>query len=263
MSSTNTQLSLMSLYEVGAQRGNHKSRINPKLKSQVHKIDNNSLCIIDLTNTLNSLANATKLMYNVGKKRKQVLIVGTSKYISEYTVKFANMFATPMPYVHYRWLGGQLTNWQTIRKTLKEIDKLESIVNNVDFFAKLSRNEQLSKTREYQKKMNLFAGIRNLKNSFPGVVIVLDPKKNKTAILEAETNKVPLICFTNLNTVLLPQDLSTTVTFNNTSLNAVDLLSGKLLESYNQGAADALALTEARDKDQKDKPKTTFRPRVN
>jgi small subunit ribosomal protein S2 len=235
--SVNPKISLMSLYEAGAHRGSHKSRINPKLKTKIHKVDNNSLCVIDLVQTIETLEKAAELIFSAGKKKKQILIVGTSKYIASFAKEFAEMFSQPMPYVNYRWLGGQLTNWGTVKKTLKEIDKLEAIINNTEFYNKLSRNEQLSKSREYTKKMNLFAGIRNLKSNKPGVVIVLDPKKNKTAILEAETNKVPVICLTNLNTVLLPQDLTTTVTFNNTSLNAVRLIATELLDNYNQGVA--------------------------
>jgi small subunit ribosomal protein S2 len=235
--SISSKISLMSLYEAGAHRGSHKSRINPKLKSKIHKVENNSLCVIDLVQTMEKIEKASELVFAAGKKKKQVLIVGTSKYIAAFTKEFAEQFSQAMPYVNYRWLGGQLTNWGTVKKTLKEIDKLENIINNVEFFNKLSRNEQLSKTREYQKKMNLFAGIRNLKSNKPGLVIVLDPRKNKTAILEAQANNVPVICLTNLNTVLLPDDLSTTITLNNTSLNAVRLVTSEFLEKYNQGVA--------------------------
>jgi small subunit ribosomal protein S2 len=247
MTTTSSKLSLMSLYEAGAHRGSHRSRMNPKLKRSIHKIDRNSLGVIDLVQTIEATDRAAQIMLAAGKKKKQILVVGTSKYITDYTVAVAAQFSQPMPYVNYRWLGGLLTNWQTVRKTLKEIDKLENIINNVEFFNTLTSNEQLIKTREFNKKNNLFAGIRNLKSNRPGAVIVLDPAKNKTAILEAEANGVPVICFTNLNTILLPKDLSATITFNNTSLNAVKLIMEQLMSFYQDGivAGAAIAAEEA------------------
>jgi small subunit ribosomal protein S2 len=234
------KISLMNLHEAGAHRGNYKSRLNPRLKKYVHMVDSNSMCIVDLNQTIDSLEKACQLMFKLGQKKKQIFIVGTSKYIKDYTSVLSSKFTSePMPFVNNRWLGGTLTNWSTIKKTLKQLEKLESIRNNTEFYNKLSRNEQLSIDREFEKKSNLFGGLKNLKNNHPGAVLLLDTAKNYNAILESENNNIPLIAFTNLNSILLPKNLDTTIVFNNTSVNAIDIISNQLVEAYNQGVIAA------------------------
>jgi len=239
-------LSLMSLFSTGAHRGNHKSRMNPKLKGFIYGTDNQSLCVIDLVKTLDSLDRACQLMFRLGQKRKQAFVVGSSKYIKDFTLDLANQFLPQesMPYVNSRWLGGTLTNWTTVRKTLKTLDKLESFENNTEFFEKLSRNEQLSISRDKAKKMLLFSGLRNLKTNKPGVVIILDTQRSKTAIQEAEEVGVPIIALTNLNCPILPKNLNTTIVCNNFSVETVKLITAELVAAYQQGLQDGAAVTE-------------------
>lgn len=232
----NSKLSLMDLYNVGSHRGNHKSRLNPKLKKFVHQKTKDSICVIDLTKTMNVLNDILVFVHKLGQQKKQLFIVGTSNYLSNLVPDLSKKFKSDqMPYVDNRWLGGTLTNWVTVRKTLKSLEKLENIKNNSDFFDKLSRNEQLNTNREYQKKNALFGGLKTLKNNRPGAVIILDTIKNSNAILEAQTVGIPIIAFTNLNTLLLPKDLSKTLVFNNTSVSAVELMFNEIVEAYNQG----------------------------
>ena len=242
----NTQLSLMDFFNVGAHRGNHKSRLNPRLKSYIHSVDRNSICIIDLVKTMSSLNKAMSLMHSLGSKKRQVFVVGTSKYLGEYTTELAKTFTSEtMPYVENRWLGGTLTNWPTVRKTLKTLDKLESIFANKEFYDKLSRNEQLNIARELEKKQLLFGGLKNLKTNRPGAILVLDSAKNQNAILEAEVNNIPIIALSNLNTILLPKSLEHSIIFNNTSMEAIRLITGELAKAFNDGFVSAQVPIEA------------------
>jgi small subunit ribosomal protein S2 len=234
----NEELSLMNLYSVGAHRGNHKSRINPKLKKLVHSIDKNLLCIIDLNQTLASLESVKKLSFKLGQKRRQIFIVGTSKYLLDYATELAKKFnldSEPMPYANERWIGGTLTNLSTVKKTVNTIKKLSNMINNVDFFNGLTRNEQLLYSREYNKKLRLYGGLQNLKNNRPGAVIVLDLQKNYNTVLEAQACGVPVIAFTNLNPTKVPDNTNYTLVFNNLSLNAVKLISEQITSAYNAG----------------------------
>jgi small subunit ribosomal protein S2 len=244
MSNQNTnQLSLMSLFQVGAHRGNKKSKLNPRLKSKVFGYDK-GLCLINLVDTKNSLETTTQLLTRLGQKNKQVLIVGTSKHLKELTVGFARKFISPMPYVDTRWPGGTLTNYTTIKKTLKALEKLQNIESNEEFFDKISKNQQLEIVREKEKKEKIFSGLVNLKNNRPGAVIVLDASENSIAIKEAEAMNIPVIALTNTSTVTLPKNLDYTVLCNIHSIKAIELILDQLVESYNSGSSSAVVVNE-------------------
>jgi small subunit ribosomal protein S2 len=240
MSDQNTnQLSLMSLFQVGAHRGNKKSKLNPRLKSKVFGYDK-GLCLINLVDTKTSLESASELLKRMGQKNRQVLIVGTSKHLKELTVSFAKNFSLPMPYVDTRWPGGTLTNYTTIKKTLKALEKLQNISSNADFFEKISKNQQLEIVREKEKKEKIFSGLVNLKNNKPGAVIVLDASENSIAIKEAEAMKIPVVALTNTSTVTLPQNLEYTILCNIHSIEAIQLILNQLQSSYNTGSENSL-----------------------
>jgi small subunit ribosomal protein S2 len=232
---SSNQVSLMSLYQVGAQRGNKKSRLNPRLKKAIYGY-NNGLCLIDLVKTQESMQECIDLLTKLGSKRRQILVVGTSKHIQTLVQEYASKFNTgPMPYVNSRWLGGTLTNWSTIKKTLKTLEKLEKIQENKEFFAKLSKNEQLNLGRKKEKIMKFFSGLTNLKTSKPGAMIILDTSHNPIAIHEADSVGVPIIALTNTNTTALPASLKHTVVCNINSIKAVDLIMNTFIEAYNEG----------------------------
>jgi small subunit ribosomal protein S2 len=239
------QLSLMDLYKIGAHRGNHKSRVNPKLKKYIHEFDSKSLAVIDLPKTIQQIEKIAEFFYKLGSRKKQIFIVGTSKYLKEQVPALASKIkGSPTPYVNSRWLGGTATNWSTVKKTLKTLEKLEDIIKNEKFFDKLSRNEQLQVTREYNKKEVLFGGLKHLKSNRPGAILVLDAQKNYTTIIEAQTINVPVVVFGNTNTQVLPKNMDNFVLFNNASLEAVQFISGILIDSYNEGLENALIAKE-------------------
>ncbi|MEM1311989.1 MAG: 30S ribosomal protein S2 [Patescibacteria group bacterium] len=244
------QLSLMSLFEVGAHRGNKKSKLNPKLKDRVFGFNQN-LCLINLVETNNSIKSCSEFMYKLGQKRKQILLVGTSKHISNLTPTLANSFQNGlMPYVDNRWLGGTLSNWSTIKKTLKTLEKLENIENNKEFFDKLARNEQLNIVRKREKISKLFKGLVNLKNNKPGAIFIMDANSNDIAIKESDGINIPVIALSNTNTLSLPENLKYTIVTNTNSINAVQLVSETLINSYNQGlVASTTQVTQQQDKE--------------
>lgn len=236
MSTKDSKLSLMSLYEVGAHRGNKKSRLNPRLKDKVYGVEN-GLSIIDLVETTKSIEKITDFLATLGKKRRQILVVGTAKHLTEVTQKTAERFKNgPMPYVNYRWLGGTLTNWSTVKKTLERLNKLRSIEADESFLQKLSKNEQLGIKREKVKLERFFAGLTSLKNNRPGAVLILDAPNNPIAIQEAEKMNIPVIAMTNTGTVSLPENIGYTVVANINSLKTMNLLLDQFIGAYNSGA---------------------------
>lgn len=236
----NKQLSLMSLFEVGAHRGNKSSKLNPKLKKRVYGISS-GLCLINLVETKNYIDNSSDLLYKLGQKKKQILIVCTSKHLKDQVVEFSSNFDNgPMPYVDNRWLGGTLSNWSTIKKTLKTLEKLENIESNTEFFSKLARNEQLRVSREKDKIKRFFGGLVNLKTNKPGAILLLDGSNNPITIQEADTVGVPVIVLTNTGILSLPKDLNNTIVCNISSINTVKVITDYLIDSYNQGLAAGL-----------------------
>jgi small subunit ribosomal protein S2 len=238
------QISLMSLFQVGAHRGNRKSKLNPRLRTKVHGFSK-GLCLIDLAQTNQSIDAAADILKKLGSKKRQVLVVGTSKHISPLVEDFSKKFTLPMPYVNNRWLGGTLTNWSTIRKTLKDKEKKEKILANQDFFSKLARNEQLGIERQLTKLRSIFDGLVPMKTNRPGAIIVLDADENKVSIKEAQTLGVPVITLTNTSTVFLPNNLNSTICLNTNSTKAIDLVLTHFVEAYNSGfeaAATAVIL---------------------
>jgi small subunit ribosomal protein S2 len=231
-------LSLANLYQLGAHRGNSKSKLNPKLKSQVYSYSNNQ-CTIDLVSTIDSITKVKDLFAKLGQKKKQILIVGTSRHLSSKIQEYSSKFVTPMPFVNVRWLGGTLTNWLTIEKNIKILEKLESIKADEKFFAELARNEQLRISRKIVKMSKFFDGLKILKTNKPGAILVLDAAQNDIAIKEAELIGVPVISMTNTFIQTLPKNAAYNILFNNNSISAVEFILDELTTSYNQGSANA------------------------
>lgn len=250
MSESNTsQISMMELFKVGAHRGNKKQKLNPKLKNYVYG-SANGLSLIDLAKTQEVLSNVCDLAFKLGKTRKQILFVGTEKHVQE-IVKESSKKTTPKesPFVNQRWLGGTLTNWSTVKKTLKTLEKNQKIIENKEFFDTLSRNEQLSLTRETEKLNLIFGGLVNLKSNRPGAVFILDGQNNYVAMNEAKTVNVPVISLISTSTQTLPENLDYTVVSNNNSTKFVQMVADLIIENYNKGASEAepLPLRENRE----------------
>jgi small subunit ribosomal protein S2 len=250
MNTKPNQLSLMSLFAAGTHRGNKKSKLNPRLKKFVYGVSN-GLCLINLVETKNALEKCHELLFKLGQKRRQVLVVGTSKHLADLTKTYAGKFAAgEMPYVNYRWLGGTLTNWSTIKKTLKTLEKYQNMMDNKEFFGKLSRNEQLIIERDVEKLNKSFAGLMSLKNNRPGAMIVLEANENDVAIKEGDVMKVPVITLTNTGATTLSKDIAYTVVGNTHSIHATEMMLDSLVDSYNQGLAAAIPVAETQPKEQ-------------
>lgn len=229
------QISLMNLFETGTHRGNSRSKLNPRLRSKVYGFSS-GLCVIDLVKTIESVETVSNFLFKLGEQRKQLLIVGTSDHIKETVPRYAGSFDSgQMPYVNNRWLGGTLTNWSTIKKTLKTLEKLEDILNNTEFYNSLTRNEQLNLQKEKFRVSRFFDGLKVLRNNRPGAVVILDGANNPIAVKEAELMKVPVVLLTNTSVKTLPNDISKTVVCNIYSVNTVEFITKYMINAYNLG----------------------------
>lgn len=228
------QLSLIDLFNVGAHRGNKKSVVNPQLKPYIYG-NKDGLSLIDLAQTKALIEQVEEFLSNLGSKQRQILVVGTSEHVRELTKEYALKFSDKTPYVNFRWLGGTLTNWPTVRKTLKKLEKNEKIISDEKFMSDLSRNEKLSIQRETNALKRVFDGLKTLKSNRPSAIIVLDTANNKVAVQEAENMGIPVISLTNTSTKFLPKDNKFTIVCNNNSTNLVKLVMDRFVVAYNAG----------------------------
>ena len=242
-------LSLANLYQLGTHRGNSKSKLNPRLKDRVYSYQNN-ICTIDLVSTIDSINRVKDLFSKLGSRKKQILVVGTSAHIADTVMNYSSKIGSVQnPYVNVRWLGGCLTNWSTVRKSLKVLEKLENMQSNDKFFSTLARNEQLRIQREIEKKAKVFTGLKSMKTNKPGAVLILDTAKNPIAIKEAETMNIPVVAICNTFTTTLPKNLEYTILCNNNSVSSVQFILDELVESYNKGLAQAAeAVSQSKEK---------------
>lgn len=233
------QVSLMDLYKLGSHRGNKASKLNPKLKKFVYGTQA-GMSLIDLALMQQKLDAVENFLHHLGKTGRQVLLVGTSTHMRELTQKIATEMGRGMPYVTNRWLGGTLTNWSTVKKTLKKLEKNRDMLANEKFMKELSRNEELILQRETEKLEKIFGGLMELKSNRPAALLVLDAAENIVAIKEADHMNVPVIALANTGTLDLPNNLNYTVICNNNSTKLLHLLADRFVKAYNSGVTEGL-----------------------
>ena len=241
------QLSLMDLYKIGSHRGNKASKLNPKLKRYVYGTQQ-GMSLIDLALMQQKLENVENFLSHLGKTGKQVIVVGTSTHLKNITETVAKAIGRGMPYVNNRWLGGTLTNWATVKKTLKTLEKNDNIINNEKFFKELPRNEQLILTRETEKLRKIFGGLVDLRSNRPAAVVVLDASENTVAIKEADLMNIPVIALANTGTLELPSKLDYTLVCNNNSTKLIEILTQLMIQAYDKGVEEGLKAVEVEKK---------------
>lgn len=182
------------LIEAGIHFGHRVGRWNPKMKPYIFG-QRNAIHILDLRETIKGLITACKFITHIVSQGKTVVFVGTKRQarsaIREHAIRCG------MPYVVERWLGGTLTNFRTIRSRLDRLIELESIVEG-PAIEEYSKKEGSRMRRELGKIKRNLDGIRTM-DKIPGVVVVIDPKREKNAIAEARKLNLPTICLADTN----------------------------------------------------------------
>ncbi len=225
-----TAISLIDLFKRGCHKGRSKSKTFPKMSQYIFGYSQ-GMSIIDLVKTKDNLDKTLDFVYKLGETNRQILIVGTSKHISDLVVSYSAKMGTGMPFVSWRWLGGTLTNWDTIKKTLKTLSKFKALRDDKDEIATLKKKERLSINRKIEKLELIFGGLVNLKNNRPAAILVLDPTKDDLAVKEA--GGIPVIGLANTNENPLGVDYL--IPSNTYSRAFVDFFLEKVAESYNAG----------------------------
>ncbi|MBI2194946.1 MAG: 30S ribosomal protein S2 [Planctomycetes bacterium] len=176
------------LLQAGVHYGHHTSRWNPKMKRYIFG-KRNSIHIINLLETVRGLAKACKFLKKITARGESVIIVGTKR--QALPVVAAEAQRAGIPYVNERWLGGMLTNFQTVRSRLGRLLELEELEVSGKI-SQYSKKEASALMREKRKILRNLDGVRSLERH-PGALIVIDPRREKIAVLEANKLGIPVI----------------------------------------------------------------------
>lgn len=217
-------ISMKQLLEAGVHFGHQTRRWNPKMSKYIFA-ERNGIYIIDLQKTVRKIDEAYKAMSDIAAAGGNILFVGTKKQaqdsIAEEAVR-AGMF-----YVNQRWLGGMLTNFETIKtriKRLKEIEKME-LDGILDL---LPKKEVASILKEKEKLEKNVGGIKEMKK-VPDCLFIVDPRKERIAVKEAHTLGIPIIAIVDTNCD--PEEIDYVIPGNDDAIRAVKLISGRMADA--------------------------------
>ncbi len=220
---------MKSLLEAGAHFGHQTSRWNPKMKPYIFGA-RNGIHVIDLQITSKLFDRAYNFILNEVSKGGKVLFVGTKKQAQQIVVEAANR--SGMFFVHNRWLGGTLTNFRTIRQSVERLKSLKKMSTDGSY-ERLTKKEVLRIERERQKLEKNLPGLGEM-TRLPAVVFVVDPKKERIAILEARKLGIPIAAITDTNCD--PEPIDFLIPANDDAIRAIKLFVDKVAEACLEGS---------------------------
>ncbi|MBE2199194.1 MAG: 30S ribosomal protein S2 [Anaerolinea sp.] len=223
-------VSMKALLETGVHFGHRTRRWNPKMKPYIFT-ERNGIHILDLQQTLVMIEDAYNVIRDTVAEGGTVLFVGTKRQAQD-TVAHESHRAS-QPYVNDRWLGGTLTNWQTIKQRIDYLNKLEERQKAGDFDL-LKKRERLRVEREIEKLNLRLGGIRAMKQ-LPNLLFVVDVSNEETAIREANILNIPVIGIVDTN--CNPDPIDYVIPSNDDAIRAIKLICGKMADAAIEGMA--------------------------
>jgi small subunit ribosomal protein S2 len=238
-------ITMKELLEAGVHFGHQTKRWNPKMKEYIFG-ERNGIYIIDLQKTLKMFKEASKFVQELAAEGKIVLFVGTKRQaqdaIAEEATKCGGF------YINQRWLGGLLTNWVTVQKSVKRLKELDEMATD-GRYELLPKKEVIKLERERKHLQANLAGIKNM-SRLPDAVFVIDSNKEQIAVREARKLGIPVVAVVDTNCD--PSEVDYVIPGNDDALRAIRLFTSKISESIAEGAqlmtdkqvADMTAATE-------------------
>jgi small subunit ribosomal protein S2 len=221
-------ITMKELLEAGVHFGHQTRRWNPKMKPYIFGA-RNGIYIIDLQKTVRMFRKVYDFVVDTVSNGKSLLFVGTKKQARDSVYEEANR--CEMYYVHNRWLGGMLTNFQTIRKSIERLNYLNTIVNDesINLFPK---KERLKLKKERIKLDNNLGGIRTM-NGLPGAIFVVDPKNEAIAVREGRRLGIPIIAIVDTN--CNPDEIDYVIPGNDDAIRAIRLVTSRIADACIEG----------------------------
>ncbi len=225
--------------EAGLHFGHQTKRWNPKMGKFIYG-ERNGVYIIDLKKTADLLNSARDFLKETASSGNSILFVGTKKQAQSIVSQEAQRCG--MFYVINRWLGGMLTNFETIRKSVKRFNKIKDMQED-GTLKKLSKKETASITKEFEKLTRNLGGIVKM-DKLPGALFVIDPKRESIAIKEAEKLNIPVVALIDTNCD--PDGIDYPVPGNDDAIRAIKLITMLVTDSIIEGRQDYLEVEETK-----------------
>jgi len=225
------EITIKQLLEAGVHFGHQTSRWNPKMKPYIFGA-RNGIHIIDLQQTVGMLRDVCSFVRDLAAGGGQILFVGTKKQAQEVVREEAER--CDMFYINNRWLGGMLTNFQTIRKSIDRLKRLEEMLETPAVAEALTKKELLGMSRERAKLMSVLGGIKTMRK-LPDAMFVVDTKKEEIAVREANKLGIPVLAAIDSNCD--PDLVTHKVPGNDDAIRAIRLFSSAIAEAALEGRA--------------------------
>jgi small subunit ribosomal protein S2 len=231
-------ISMKQLLESGVHFGHQTRRWNPKMKPYIFT-ERNGIYIIDLQKTVKKVEEAYNYVRNLVQDGGKILFVGTKKQAQEAIESEANRCG--MYFVNQRWLGGTLTNFQTIRQRIARLKEIEKMEENGTFDV-LPKKEVIGLKKELERLEKFLGGIKEMEG-LPDALFIVDPRKERIAIAEAHKLNIPVISIVDTNCD--PDEIDVLIPGNDDAIRAVKLLTAKMADAVieaNQGESEGAAV---------------------
>jgi small subunit ribosomal protein S2 len=244
-----TQVSMKDLLEAGVHFGHQTKRWNPKMKEFIFG-ERNGIYIVDLQKTHRLLQEALQFVQDLAAQGRSILFVGTKRQAQEAIAEEAQRCG--MPYVNERWLGGLLTNFVTVRRSLDRVKELEMMATD-------GRHERLTKKEVAhleKSRMKLEKNVKGIKGmkSVPDAIFVIDTRKEAIAVAEARKLRIPVVGIVDTNCD--PDEVDYVIPGNDDALRAIRLFAGRIADAviYGRSLREARAAGEQAEKDKATPP---------
>ena len=222
---TKTDNKIEQLFKLGTHLGHKTNRIHPKAKKYIYTVQN-GVSIIDLTKTINLLNKAKEYIKDLAKNEKTLLVVATKKLFS--TQIFNLCQKNKIPVVSTKWPAGLLTNFDNIIRNVKKLEKMKEQKEN-GVWNQFVKHEQIKLKKQLNKLEKFYGGIINLKK-IPDALFVIDAKKEKNAIIEAQKMSIPIIAVVDTNTDPTPIDFP--IPANDDLFESVNYIAQEIITAY-------------------------------
>lgn len=217
-------ITMKQLLEAGVHFGHPTRKWNPKMKKYIY-VARNDIYIINLEKTVEMIDKAYAFVKSIAAEGKSMLFVGTKKQAQEAVMQEAQKCG--MYYVKSRWLGGTLTNFQTMKSRIERLNKL-NLMEKMNEFALLPKKEVLKLKAERDKLEDNLGGIKDMR-TLPGALFVVDPKKERNAVLEARKLHIPIVAIVDTNCD--PDEVDYVIPGNDDAIRAIKLIAGAMADA--------------------------------
>jgi small subunit ribosomal protein S2 len=222
-------VTMKDLLEAGVHFGHQTSRWNPKMKPYIFG-SRNGIYIIDLQKTVGLAKDALTFVSTIAAQGKKVLFVGTKPQAQEVIRAEADRSGNPS--VTTRWLGGTLTNFQTIQQCLASLEKIQQ-KKDTGLVDDMPKKERAAMEKEYERLMRNLGGVRNMKDR-PGALFIVDPSKEHIAVAEAACMGIPIVAITDTNCD--PDPINFIIPGNDDAVKSIKLFCTSVADAYLEGA---------------------------